>query len=197
MRTLSLLRIALWVRSNPIYIQGFYGFSAKSLGLEPSPVKATAITITREDIKIGFSIFAVFVHCSESIPLSNFLHRLVSSQSPRTIIQATVNTITSGDLKYSVDKRGMSQFYEALDQIFNLQLGKILLAVSSPEEIKTMMDRDMPYFTKYKKEIEHCLNGTNCQDIGDLINSLGNIVFIQFKLFPYILPPFRIQRKYD
>ena len=179
------------------YIQGFYGFSAKSLGLEPSTVKATAITITREDIKIGFSIFAVFVHCSESIPLSNFLHRLVSSQSPRTIIQATVNTVKTGDLKDSVDKRGMSQFYEALDQIFNLQLGKILLAVSSPEEIKTMMDRDMPYFTKYKKEIEPCINGTNFQDIGDLINSLGNIVFILFIIFSYVLPLFRIQGQYD
>ena len=52
--------------------------------------------ITHQDILTGFEVFSVIVDCSESVAISKFLHSLLSTQSARTIIQATVNTINYG-----------------------------------------------------------------------------------------------------
>ena len=156
------------------YYRKYSGLFEVSLGLEPTTGETMSITITREDIKTGLSIYAVFVYCSESVPLSQFLRSLLSTQSPRTIIKATVNTIASDDIKENFNRKGLNLFYGALDKIFNFQLGKILLAISSPEEIKLLMNKERPYFAKYINEIDKCFNNTNCMDVVSLINDLGS-----------------------
>ena len=132
--------------------------------------------ITEEDIETGFMMFSVMVYCSESsMKIYQFLHSLLSTKSPRTIIQATVNTIQSNNIREEANRRRLNQFYLALDKIFDFHLGKILLAVSSLTELKSMMAKDWPYFSHYSQEIDMCLNGASCQGIMDLVKTLGNM----------------------
>ena len=130
-----------------------------------------------EDVVTGFMMFSTMIYCSESVALSQFLTSLISNQSPRTIIQATFNTIQSGEIKQVVNRKGMNQFYLSLDMIFHFQLGKILLATVSPSELQTMLAKDWPYFSNYSQEIERCLNSTSCQGVSDLVKSLGKYHF--------------------
>ena len=138
-------------------------------------------SVTEEDIESGFMIFSAFVYCSESVALSKFLHSLLSSQSPRTIIQATVNTIESVVLDENKNKERLNKFYLDLDQIFHFQLGKILLATASPSELQAMIAKDLPYFTHYSKEIDECFNGVSCQGINNLVQIIGKITYFLYK----------------
>ena len=129
--------------------------------------------ITDEDIKIGFQMFSAIVYCSEPVALSKFLHNLVALQSPRTIIQATVNTIQSDDIKDMKNRERLNQFVIALDNIFSFQLGLILMATASPSQLKAMMAADWPYFHKHSQEIDQCLNHENCSGVKHLFHDLG------------------------
>ena len=129
--------------------------------------------ITDEDVNTGFMMFTAIVYCSEPVALSQFLHSLLSTQSPRTILQATVNTIQSDKVKEKT-RQLLNEFYQNIQNTFNLQHGKILLALSSASELESMIAKNRPYFTPYSQEIEQCLTGTNCQGVRDLIHSIGN-----------------------
>ena len=128
-----------------------------------------------EDVLTGFMMFSTMIYCSESVALSQFLHSLLSTESPRTIIQATVNTIQSGDIEKSMNKKRMNRFYLALDKIFHLQLGKIFLATKSPSELQAMKTKDWPYFSNYSQEIDQCLKNASCQGVKDIIQTLGKL----------------------
>ena len=91
------------------------------------PVK----TITEEDIETGFMLFSAIIYCSEPVALSQFLHNLLSTQSPRTIIHAAVNTIQSEDIKEILTRNLMNNFYLDLDKIFQFHLGKIDMATAT------------------------------------------------------------------
>ena len=138
-------------------------------------IESRQVDVTEEDIKSGFLIFSSIVHCSESVALTQFLHSLLSTQSPRTIIQATVNTIQSEGIAEDMNRKKFNEFFLALDKIFHFQLGKILLAISSPSQLQTMRDKDLPYFTHYSQDLDQCLNGASCLGVTDLVNTLGNI----------------------
>jgi hypothetical protein len=81
-----------------------------------------------DDVRNGFTIFATVVVCpEENFKISRFLQKLVSTESPRTILQSTVNTIQSGELTDWANRRVLRQFYQALSRVFDLQIGKIIL----------------------------------------------------------------------
>ena len=143
-----------------------------------------------EDYLTGYMLFSTLIYCSESVALSQFLYGLISIQSPRTIIQATVNTLQSENVRESSNKIKLSQFYLALDKIFHFQLGKILLASASPSELKAMLAKDWPYFTHYSKDIDKCLRGDSCQGVGNLVQTLGKLFTdILTKLHPFFSRP--------
>ena len=75
-------------------------------------------TITEEDLETGLMLFSATIFCSEPVALSQFLHNLLTTQSPTTIIQATVNTIQSEDIKEILTRKLMNTFYLDLDKIF-------------------------------------------------------------------------------
>ena len=130
--------------------------------------------VTKEDIETGLLVFSAIVYCPEgTIKLYHFLYSLLATQSPRTIIQATVNTIQSGDLKDSGDRILINQFYLAMDKVLHFELGKILLATSTYAELQSMMDKDWPHVQQYSKEIEECFSGASCQGVRDIVQTLG------------------------
>ena len=151
---------------------------------------SSVLPLTDEDIETAVLMFSVIVYCSESIALSQFLHSLLSSQSPRTIIQATVNTIEAGDIKERSNMKRMAEIYLALDKIFHFQHGKILLATVSSSELKDMMSKDWPYFSQYSQEIDLCFNNTSCQGVSDLVKSLGKYRIRIISLLGYLLSRF-------
>ena len=130
-------------------------------------------TITEEDLETGFMLFSATIFCSEPVALAQFLHNLLTTQSPRTIIQATVNTIQSEDIKEILTRKLVNNFYLDLDKILHFHLGKIHLATTSMSQLQSMMAKDWPYFTKYTQHIDQCLNNVSCQGINDIIMSLG------------------------
>ena len=143
-------------------------FSGISLGLTLDDTKPT---ITNEDIKTGFGMFSAIVYCPVStLKLYQFLHSLLSTQSPRTIIKATVNTIQSESLKEYSTRKWMNQFYLTLNKTYDFQYGKILLALSSNSQLEAMMAKDWPYFTHYTQQLEECLGSISCL----LLQGLGN-----------------------
>ena len=127
----------------------------------------TEIITEKEDIQTGFMLYSALISCSESVALYQFLHSLLSTQSPRTIIQATVNTIESDNLTERVSQHRINQIYMLLQTIFNLEYGKILLATSSPSDLEAMLAKDWPYFSHYSQEIDQCLGGGSCQGVTD------------------------------
>ena len=131
--------------------------------------------IVEEDFMTGFELFLISFHCSESTDIYKFLHNLISTQSPRTIIQTTVNTIQSDKIKERKNMITLGQFYLELDKIFQFQLGNILSAILSFSQIETMKDKDWPYFTHYQAAMDMCLNEHNCQMITKLTKDLGKL----------------------
>ena len=135
----------------------------------------TEKNISEQDIVTGFMIFSSLIHCSESIAISQFLHNLLSTQSPRTIIQATVNTIQADYIREKENRMSLNKFFMALNSIFSFHLGRILLATSSSSQLKSMMSKDWPYFNQFYHEMDECLNDASCQGVKDIVQTLGNI----------------------
>jgi hypothetical protein len=130
--------------------------------------------ITAEDIWTGFAIYSVTILCDEAVHLDQFLESLVLTQTPRTIIQATVNTIHLDAMK-DKNRKQLGRFYQELNKTFNFHHGRILVALSSPSELEALLARDLPYLTPYRQQIEECIRGTSCQGVSDLLQDLGNI----------------------
>ena len=96
-------------------------------------------------------------------------------------IQAIVNTINTGtniqskDIKERRNKENVNLFYHAMDKVFNFVFGKVLLATSSFSQLRNMVNNNLPYLTKYSKEIDQCLNYSDCTGIWALLQSLGKL----------------------
>ena len=129
------------------------------------------------DIKTGFSVFSALIYCPKSakqtFQLYQFLKNLAAKESPRTIVQAVVNTIQSETIHEVDDRKRINEFYSAMDKHFDFQYGRILLALSTKPQLEDMLEKEWPLFDNFKTELEGCLNGTICRSIDDHINSLG------------------------
>ena len=63
--------------------------------------------------------------------------------------------------------------YKAVEKMFELQLGKHLLALSSPSQLNSIMDQNLPYLVSHGKALNECLSGKNCQEIENLTDTIG------------------------
>ena len=65
-------------------------------------------------------MYSILIYCPvEMLKIHKFLHNLTSTQSPRTIIQGTVNIIESAKVKKRKDRKKIGDFYQSLDNIFH------------------------------------------------------------------------------
>ena len=101
----------------------------------------------------------------------------------RTIIKVTVNTIQLGKVKEVLNKNLLYEFYRHLEKRFNLQLGRILLSVSSQPELEAMLIKKLPYITPFSNEIDTCFIEKDCNQLKQLIKSKGKL--LQFTLHSY------------
>jgi hypothetical protein len=128
--------------------------------------------VTDDDLRTGFAIYSVTVMCAEALKLGTFLGNLLLSQTPRTIIQATVNPVQLERME-DTNRHLLGQFYQELNKMFNFQYGRILVALSSPSELEVMLAQDLPYLTPYRRQITECVRGGSCQGVTDLLESIG------------------------
>ena len=84
-----------------------------------------------------------------------------------------VNTIELEKVKEAENRNLIFGLYQYLEKTFNLQLGKILLGVSSPSELREMLMRKLPYIMSFSNEIELCFANNNCKSLENLINLQG------------------------
>ena len=130
--------------------------------------------ISDQAILRGFKMYMNFVNCPiETLKLYSFLNSLILSANPQSIIHATVKTIDADKIKETRNRENVGEFYRALEDLFSLQFGKILVALSSRNQIVDMIETDVPYITKYREHLSQCIQGESCQ----LMESLGNNIY--------------------
>ena len=138
----------------------------------------TSVGVTiDEDIENGILINAIIDFCSAtSRNLYIMFDRLVSENNSKELLQTTLNTILYTGMEQS-SRKELHEFYIALDKTFGLQFGKILLAISTDEELRNMVDLELPFFANHTKALDMCLGGRECLEVRKVIQTLGkNIV---------------------
>ena len=141
---------------------------------------------TDDDIKMGFQLYSSAVSCpGQAEELYNFLARLIEQENGATILRAIVNTLVANQMTEEDSKQGLLSFYEKLHQIFNLQFGKILLALSSSTQLKAMKNQSVPYFDSIESDIQDCEEKEDCTGAMDLINELGKTLLQKKLIFSF------------
>ena len=126
----------LWRQGQIDLAQKDQMFSKITLGLKDK--KDDDDEPSKEDIATGFAIYSIVVFCSkESELLQTFLTRLVSDETPGTLLKVITNTLHSGKISLNM-KKHLGKFYLALDKKLELNVGKIILAASSSSQISAM-----------------------------------------------------------
>ena len=101
---------------------------------------------------------------------------MIFTEKKRTILRAVINTLESGELEGVVDRAHVLGFFQAVDRVFHLEYGKVLLAVSSRNQLEDMLERGLPYFANHMEEVRSCLGGSGCEGVGKVVESLGKTV---------------------
>ena len=150
-----------------------YLFDMIDLSLNKTNDDTSEDVITEDDIEAGLKMYYITMFCNkEALELRRFLEMVVSTQSPRALLLAIVNTLQSENISWR-NKVFLGNIYRAVEKMFDLQLGKILIALSTPSQLISVMDHDLPYLSTYEKLIKRCLNHEKCQEVRTLIGSLG------------------------
>ena len=86
-------------------------------------------TETPDDLKLAFDIFSYMVHCqNEAMELQIFFENLLRTETPQTILQATVNTLKLKH-KHKTAKITLHYLYKELSSMMDLKLSKTLTAL--------------------------------------------------------------------
>ena len=133
--------------------------------------------ISDEAIREGFELYFTVLFCPvEGIQLYKFHEKLVTWQSAPTIIQTTVNNIGASSVKSSINLKSVNKFYKVIEDMFQLQLGKIVIAQSSQSELRILFSRRLPYLDRFGGEVEECTERDECEDLHRLVETLSGEV---------------------
>ena len=125
----------------------------------------SSIDIMQEDIKIGFALYMIAVHCSkETTKLAQFLLQLVKEESLPKILLAIINTLQSDDLTMS-HRILLGRIYNVLEDLFGLHLGKVLLATSSPVQLAAFQNQYLPFLNYSDEHVQQCISRHSCNDV--------------------------------
>ena len=134
-------------------------------------VEASANT---EDARTGFAIFYTTLYCpSMDIKLFNFIDKILSTESSRTIIQANVNLFHSRAVEDPKSISRMNAFYVVLAKTLDLKYGNILLSTSTKSQLQAVIDNDWPFFTNNTDLVKDCLLGSDCDRLQNIIQDQG------------------------
>ena len=127
-----------------------------------------------EDVETGLDLFHAIVYCpSMNIKLFQFVDKLLSNESSRTIIHAIVNVFRSKVVQDRTSITQLNMFYGVLAKTLDLQYGNILLATSTKAQLQSVIDNDWPFFTNNTDLVKGCLEGLGCNKLQDAIQNLS------------------------
>ena len=130
--------------------------------------------LKKEDAVLSLQLYAAITFCSDtSKNMFKFFKGMLKNSNKKETIQATVNTIRSGEEMENLSRKQLHHFYSTLEEAFDLQYGKILLATLDREELNQMMDLELPFIKQYKEEVKLCLEDVSCLQLQDIIHTLG------------------------
>ena len=133
-----------------------------------------------KDFEVGFRMSTIILYCPISmIRLYHSVEQLVGSESAATLIQTVVGLIDGNEVEDTAILQKMGQFYLVLEKMFNLQFGKLLLALSTKKELQIMLDKKLPFFSNFENEVKMCLENISCAKLDDLIETLGKYAICQ------------------
>ena len=137
-------------------------------------MESQAEPATNEDLRTGFELYHALVSCPViDIKLYSFVNQLLSSESPRTLIQSYANLFRSGVLKGTTSITSATEFYVDLAVTLNLQYGNILLATSTKSQLQAVRDMDGPFFINNSDLVKTCVVESQCDGLQDIIGDLG------------------------
>ena len=158
------------IHFNEEYFEQF--FTKEERAIEPWIENVTSFQDV--DFHSGTKIFLASTFCPHLLSLELLTLFQSLANSPSVLIRTVVDTIQSGITDEDrVSKRSLNKLYLTLEKKFNLQYGKVLLALLPKKEIELMIDQDWPFFATYSQELELCLNGTTCRDLNGIIATPG------------------------
>ena len=172
----------------------FFNFWIRNVAGELGfPINNDTVFITKEDKATGLQLYSSLVYCStERDRALAFLEKLIFSNSPATLLLATVNTIQLAPTKDNVVWKAFRDFYKVLEKELDLKYGRILMALASPEELRAFKARDWPYLDLYQTELDKCLQG-DCEGAQGVIQQLGTIYWFDilqiFKVLKFQIHP--------
>ena len=111
--------------------------------------------------------------------LFRFVDQLLSSESPRTLIQTVVNILQSETITDKTSRTLVKQFYLGVASTLELQFGNILLASSTNAQRQALMKNNCPFFTDDSCEMaKKCLEDfERCDGIQRILQYLGKQLF--------------------
>ena len=135
----------------------------------------TMKVITTDDMVNGVELFYYqsYQQAETNVLLRFYNELILFYQDPRAIFKATINNMKQGVIRDKTNLEMVKLIYRKLEEIFDLQLGKIVIALSNREQLRRIqVDHDPPYLVKYKDEIRECLHH-NCTRIDNLLFKFG------------------------
>ena len=95
-----------------------------------------------------------------------------SKESAADIFHAVLNTL-SGEVKSSLNLKSLNRLFRHLETKFDLQLGKIMVGLSSLEELELLLERRVPYLENFKVDVAKCRrNKSSCVELESAANSI-------------------------
>ena len=81
----------------------------------------------------------------------------------------------------SLNLKSLNRLFRYLETKFNLQLGKIIVGLSSLEELELLLERRVPYLENFKAAVSKCRrNKSSCVELETAASSLPGKVGLLF-----------------
>ena len=126
-------------------------FSKMALTTQWPPSANSNANHSEEAIHQGFSLVSDLLYCSvEGIKIYQFYNKTLKTESLPTILQATINNLVRNRLSSYITLKSVARFYSFLEKQYDLQLGRVLVGLSTREELAVLMDRGLPFLTRWR-----------------------------------------------
>ena len=156
------------------------GAFSKLVSLGDDDNQMEGLVATEEDVEIGFELFQIIVFCPSvmDVKFFRFVDQLLTSESSRTIVQAFVNLFQLGVIKDAKRYELAKEFYKIMASSLGMEFGNILMATSRRTQLLAVLDNDWPFLTNYTDLVEKGLKDSDFDQIRNVTQKLGNIVFV-------------------
>ena len=98
--------------------------------------------IPEEDLKLAVELYSALLYCSEKLKeaakLSVFFDSLISGKNLNTVVAATMHNIQPRAGDNIKDFTAINMWYQRLDERYNFSLGKAILPLMTPSNLKQM-----------------------------------------------------------